>query len=258
MDSKARRQVASKQSGNQQQVQSVLAASKLDDESVLVSVQALQNTWLKKEPVEASKLSDRHKKAVHVGRTYGLVQVTELPADAHMKVELAAGAGSWFLYGPHWIRQPGAADGPFLQVDWNDFNSKVTPHLTVGEVLQWDRRRIPGPDAAVRQRLLATAQEFEKIYAAWKRPLVVTSFYRPEPINQQLGGAKNSYHVRGEAMDLSPAGGSSLDAFYQWIRCRWRGGFGDGRGLGFVHLDTGGGGFVPGAGATPSRFWSYS
>jgi hypothetical protein len=224
---------------------------------VLFTLEALQNTWLKKEPVDASTLGDRQKKAVHKGRDYGVVRVTELPATAHVKVELAAGSGTWFIYGPHWRQQQKSGEALTAQVDWQDFGCLVTPHLTVGEILQWDRRRIPGPNAAVRQRILATAQEFEKIRVAWGRPLGVTSFYRPEPINQQVGGARNSRHVTGQAMDLYPAGGASLESFYQWIRVRWRGGLGDGRSDGFVHLDTDGGGFVPGAGATPYRSWTY-
>ena len=195
--------------------------------------------------------------AVHKGRSYGVLQIDELPAEGHVKVELAGDAGTWFIYQPHWAyEQKPAGEALLAEVDWSDFDCLVTPNLTVGEVLQWDRRRTPGPNAAVRQRLLATAAEFQRIRDAWGRPLGVTSFYRPEPINSQVGGVKGSRHTTGQAFDIYPTD-ASLESFYQWISVRWRGGLGDGRHRGFIHLDTDGGGFVPGGGVTPSAVWTY-
>lgn len=232
------------------------ATEPVDEGPGLFKMMALQNTWLKKRPGQAVELGELEKVGVHKGRTYGVISVSEIPADAHLKVQLAAGAGSWFIYGPHWSRQQSSGEALMAQVDWSDFNCLVTPNLTVGEILQWDRRRIPGPNASVRQRLLATAEEFQKIRTTWGRPLGVTSFYRPEPVNAEVGGVSGSRHVTGQAMDLYPTT-ASLESFYQWIRSRWRGGLGDGRHKGFVHLDTDGGGFVPGGGVSPSRSWTY-
>lgn len=142
-------------------------------------------------------------------------------------------------------------------VDWSDFGCLVTPNLTVGEILQWDKRRTPGPNASVRSKLLRTAAEFQKLRDAWGGPLGVTSFYRPEPINTQVGGVPGSRHTTGEAFDIYPVG-QSLESFYQWVRARWTGGLGDGRPRGFVHLDTRGGGrFVSGAGVQPVAEWVY-
>lgn len=223
----------------------------------LFTLTALQETWLKKEPGQASELGEKLKVAVPKGKAYPVIAWEERAADAHVRVELGHGAGTWFIYQPHWdYQQKPAGEALLAQVDWSDFNCLVTPNLTVGEVLQWDTRRIPGPNASVRQRLLATAAEFQTIRDAWGRPLGVTSFYRPEPINRQVGGAPNSRHVTGQAMDIYPVG-ASLSGFYQWIAQRWRGGLGDGRARGFVHLDTDGGGFVPGGGVRPRRWWDY-
>lgn len=233
-------------------------AAEGDDDKPLFTLEALQNTWLKKKPVQAAELKAREKLAVHTGRRYGVRKLTELPGDAHARVELAAGAGTWLVFLPHWeVIQP-VGEALVAEIDWSDFDCLVTPNLTVGEILQWDRRRIPGPDASVRKRILETAAEFQRIREAWGAPLGVTSFYRPEPINQQVGGVPNSRHVSGRAMDIYPSSGSrGLEEFYQWIRRRWRGGLGDGRRRGFIHLDTDGGGFVPGGGATPAAQWDY-
>lgn len=227
-------------------------------QAALFTIEALQNTWLKKRVGQAAELKDSEKLAVQAERTFGVVSLEELPADGHARVQLAAKAGTWLIYLPHWrVDQPIGEALP-AEVDWSDFNCLITPNLTVGEVLQWDRRRTPGPDSAVRSRLLETAAEFQRIREAWGGPLGITSFYRPEPINQQVGGVPNSQHVTGRAMDLYPADGRSLEAFYQWIRPRWRGGLGDGRNKGFIHLDTrDGGGFVPGGGVSPAAEWLY-
>lgn len=241
------------------QIKKEAAAPQGDDsQAALFTIEALQNTWLKKRPLQAAELKDGEKLAVQGARTFGVVSLTELPADGHARVQLAAKAGTWLIYLPHWrVDQPVGEAMP-AEVDWSDFDCLITPNLTVGEVLQWDRRRTPGPDSAMRSRLLETAGEFQRIREAWGGSLGVTSFYRPEPINQQVGGVPNSQHVSGRAMDIYPADGRSLEAFYQWIRPRWRGGLGDGRNKGFIHLDTrGGGGFVPGGGARPAAEWLY-
>jgi uncharacterized protein YcbK (DUF882 family) len=123
--------------------------------------------------------------------------------------------------------------------------------------LQWDKQRIPAANAAVKTRLIKTAQEFQKVRDAWGHSLGVTSFYRPEPINSAVGGVPGSKHTTGEAMDVYSTN-RSLESFYQWIRLRWTGGLGDGRNRGFIHLDTrGNGGFVPGAGVRPAAEWLY-
>lgn len=224
---------------------------------ILYRIEAMQETWLKKKPVQSSALGEKEKALCLKGRDYAVVAYNECAADAHAQVELASGAGTWFLFEPHWRKVVGSGEAMQAQVDWNDFNCLVTPNLTVGEILQWDKRRVPGPAASVRTRLLRTAAEFQRVREAWGRPLGVTSFYRPEPINAQVGGVPGSRHVAGEAFDIYPVD-RSLESFYQWIRRRWTGGLGDGRARGFIHLDCrGGGGFVPGAGARPAAEWIY-
>jgi hypothetical protein len=218
-------------------------------------IQAVQDTWLKKETVQSSELGEDERVAVPAGKSYSVLKWNELPTQAHAEVSLDHGAGTWYIYEPHWKHEGPHRDKP--DVDWEDFDCLLTPNITVGEVLQYDKRRIPAKGASVRARLLRTAAEFQKVRDAWGGPLGVTSFYRPEPINQQVGGVPGSRHVVGEAFDVYPVD-RSLESFYQWIRVRWTGGLGDGRHRGFVHMDTRlGGGFVPGAGARPAAEWTY-
>lgn len=233
---------------------------------VIFTFQAVQDTWLKKSTAAAADLPEDQKVLVPAGHQMPVVASTELPGQAHEVVELGHGAGRWHAYSPHFRRlqdkapagsppaalilQPGA-------IDWNDFSALVTPHLSVGEVLQFDRRRRPSAQSSVVPRILGTAMEFEAVRQAWGRPLGVTSFYRPEPINREVGGVSNSFHVTGMAMDIYPVG-MPLQALYQWLMVRWTGGFGDGRHRGFIHIDRRNGGhFVPGGGVRPAVVWTY-
>ena len=224
----------------------------------VMRIEARRATVLKKETKQASELGDAKVLPVAAGKAYGVAEYTEVVANAHARVELASGAGTWYIWGPHWRRlgEPAKA-GAGGAIDWSDFNALVTPNVSVGEILQWDKRRIPPAGASVRARLVRTAQEFQRIRNAWGRPLAITSWYRPEPINREVGGVPGSRHVSGEAFDVYPTD-RPLEAFYQWIRFRWTGGLGDGRRQGFIHLDTrNNGSFVPGGGVRPYREWVY-
>lgn len=231
------------------------------DEAPLCWIKARQDTWLKKRPEQATELGETERVKVPAGKLYGLQGRAEVAQDAHAQVELAGQAGTWFIWAPHWesvqkgVAPSGGAPG---SVNWDDFGCQVTPSLTVGEVLQFDIRRIPASGSAVERRILQTAGQFQRIRDAWGHPVGVTSFYRPPAVNAEVGGVLGSKHVDGLAMDVYPVG-RSLESFYQWIRVRWSGGLGDGRARGFIHLDTHDGtrGFVPGAGVRPIREWGY-
>ena len=227
---------------------------------VIAKWTAVQDTWLKKGILDSSTYPDTERAAVEEGKVLHIVRVEEVPRNAHVKVTLGYGAGTWFVFQPHFIPYV-VGELPVTpeivpDVDWDDFDFKVTPVLTVGEILQLDKRRKPDPRNIATVQIMKTAEQFTKMRYAWGAPLGVTSFYRPEPINRQVGGVPNSRHVRGMAFDVYPIG-RSLQSFWEWSRVRWRGGFGDGRDRGFLHFDTDGGGFVPGAGATPAATWRY-
>jgi len=222
---------------------------------LLFTAVALQDTWLKVDLKQASELDDDHKVFCAKGAGIGVVGFREIAQDSHALVELAGNPRQLYLYEPHWKRE--SLGSKASEIDWSDFGCMVTPNLSVGEILQYDARRIPGPNAAVRTRLVRTAQQFQAIRDAWGRPLGVTSFYRPEPINSQVGGVRGSRHVTGEAFDVYPMD-KPLETFYRWIVTRWSGALGDGRHRGFIHLDTRNGGcFVPSSGARPCATWTY-
>jgi hypothetical protein len=233
---------------------------------VIFTFQAVQDTWLKKSTDAAADLPEDQKVLVPAGHKMPVVATRELQGNAHEVVELGHGAGQWHVFAPHFRRLQGkapAAAPPAVQlllpgaIDWKNFDAMVTANLSVGEVLQFDHRRRPPAQSSVIPRILGTAAEFQAVRNAWGRSLGVTSAFRPEPINREVGGVPNSFHVQGLAMDIYPVG-LPLQVLHDWLIVRWTGGFGDGRHRGFLHLDRRGGGhFVPGAGVRPAAVWRY-
>jgi hypothetical protein len=230
-------------------------------EPVIFTLEAVQDTWLKKSTAGAAELPEDQKVLVPAGKRMPVVRTTEIQGNAHEVVQLGNGAGQWHAFLPHFRRlqapAPPQPSPPPGAIDWRNYNARVTESLTVGEVLQFDPRRRPPAQSSVIPRIIGTALEFQKIRDAWARPLGVTSFYRPEPINREVGGVPNSFHVTGLAMDIYPIG-LPLQSLYDFLRHRWTGGFGDGRNRGFIHLDRRDGGrFVPGGGVRPAVIWPY-
>jgi hypothetical protein len=216
---------------------------------LIFTLQAVQDTWLKKSVDPAAELPEDQKVLVPAGKQLPVVATSEIPRNSHELVELGSSAGQWHVYMPHFRRLQGAAPAAppapavIVQpgvIDWSNFGAFITPNLTVGEVLQFDHRRRPSAQSAVVPRILETAREFQAVRMAWGRPLGVTSF-----------------HVSGLAIDIYPIG-LPLQALYSFLIGRWTGGFGDGRNRGFIHLDRRGGGrFVPSGGVRPADVRPY-
>lgn len=61
---------------------------------------AQSDTLLKKEPLQAFELSEKSKITVPAGRSYTIVNSVE--EGTHVKVTIDHGAGTWYIYKPHW------------------------------------------------------------------------------------------------------------------------------------------------------------
>ena len=57
----------------------------------------------------------------------------------------------------------------------------------------------------------------DRIREHWGHPIVVSSGYRCEALNEAVGGVKNSYHRLGMAADIYPVRGG-LEALYDCIK----------------------------------------
>jgi hypothetical protein len=122
---------------------------------------------------------------------------------------------------------------------WSPFSYKITPHITYGELtLNQEKRRF------TKQYQCDTAKELclflEKVRTNFgNKPLIITSASRPEPINTQVGGAKNSEHTYDApskgAVDFYVEG-VNIYTVQSWCDSRWPYSLGYGAPKGFVHL----------------------
>jgi len=70
---------------------------------------AKQDTLLKKEPLQSFELSEQAKVSVPRGRSYTIVNSVD--EGSHTRVTLDYGAGTWYIYNPHWdIKVPGSVE----------------------------------------------------------------------------------------------------------------------------------------------------
>jgi len=124
-------------------------------------------------------------------------------------------------------------------IDWYDWNSKVSTFFTVGEVCMRDSRRIP-TDQATKNDILWLARELDNVRRAWGGPILVDSWYRPSQINREVGGAPRSQHINGLAADIRPGDGN-VTGLQSWLdHGLWKNralGYGARWGSGNVHVD---------------------
>lgn len=119
------------------------------------------------------------------------------------------------------------------------FNSRITPHVTLGEfALEQEARRFD------HQYQLDTATELaaflERVRSHFNnKPIVITSGYRPPKVNTAVGGARSSEHLYskpGEGAVDFYIHGVPIQAVQDWCDTNWRYSVGYGAPKGFVHL----------------------
>lgn len=215
-------------------------------------------TFLKQAAIDNKFLSNDGKQGFETGEAIEVVSFEGMADNAHAWITLAELGERWAIYIPHWmLAWPKPSADVDEKVDWGDFSAMVGEHATVGELISYDKRRRPIEGSKEEEELFYIAGQYSLIQEAWGGPLGITSGYRPEPINTQVGGSPGSYHSKGMALDIYPVG-ESCAVFYKWLAKRWTGGLGDGCHKGFVHIDTRNNGeFQPRAGVKPSAIWSY-
>lgn len=133
---------------------------------------------------------------------------------------------------------PGGAEKPKFN-PWSPFTVQVTPNIKYGELtLNQEARRFTKQHQC--DTALELCQFLEKVRNAFgNKPIIITSASRPEPINTQVGGAKNSEHTYNApskgAVDFYIEG-VSVYTVQSWCDKNWPYSLGYGAQKGFVHL----------------------
>lgn len=118
------------------------------------------------------------------------------------------------------------ADGPSKNLSWDEMACKDG---------------VPYPEDWRTNRAIMLSGVFELIrIRCGDVPIKILSCYRTESHNKSIGGAKNSQHVQGRAMDLRPPKGWDVDRFYKLIKglATITNIGGIGKYLTFVHVDV--------------------
>jgi hypothetical protein len=127
---------------------------------------------------------------------------------------------------------PPGADG--AHPDWNTF-----PENTSDDLLYWtmppDRTRVDPAIAEIARRMAR----------ALGTRITVNSAYRNRTYNSSIGGASNSKHMYGKAMDLAYIGGSAEERRRMLAAAIEAGAQGIGLYNSFMHIDLG-----------PKRTWN--
>ena len=119
-----------------------------------------------------------------------------------------------------------------------DRNYPVTLNFKVGEFARWDNKaacaKYCGDSIMIDSDLVVILQ---KIREHFKSAVIITSGYRPKGYNTAIGGASDSYHIKGQAADfyvhsVSP---SEVAKYAESIGARGVGLYTAQR---FVHVDT--------------------
>jgi zinc D-Ala-D-Ala carboxypeptidase len=59
---------------------------------------------------------------------------------------------------------------------------------------------------------------FEPLRKWYGKPIKVNSFFRSQALNTAVGGAKNSQHTKGEAIDMSAGSKEENEKLFNWCK----------------------------------------
>jgi uncharacterized protein YcbK (DUF882 family) len=79
----------------------------------------------------------------------------------------------------------------------------ITDHFRLDEFRCHDGTPVP---KKYYENVVQLCCELEVIRAEYKRPVAILSGYRSPAYNKKIGGAKNSFHMKGMAADIVVAG----------------------------------------------------
>jgi hypothetical protein len=99
---------------------------------------------------------------------------------------------------------------------------KVSKHITYYEAtrshtaIKRGIKNDPGPEQLANMKDLAAAV-FEPLRVHFNEPIRVNSFFRSVMLNDRIGGAKSSQHVKGKAIDISGLNGITNAQLFNYI-----------------------------------------
>lgn len=223
---------------------------------------ALQDTYLKINTSPSEKLEDNEKVPFKKGESIQIAWIVDDIVNGHRQIQLTEflkGRSNWYTYIDHWDvteeMHPKMNDYPYPKKIDNGVQFSVPgygdcysldyvpgcKHIKWYEITH-NLQRIPNHSdilsgvtpQLVAARMISISQAVDKIRERYGVPVTITSGYRPPTVNKAVGGASNSRHMYGDALDVYFEG-IYPQQVYRDYNATWIGGLASGRG--FTHFD---------------------
>lgn len=100
---------------------------------------------------------------------------------------------------------------------------KLSEHLDLVEVIRSEYAKRNGinnmPNAEYTENLIELAQKiFEPIRKHFNKPIHISSGFRSKILNEKIGGAKNSQHTLGQALDIDQGNRKENIEIFEFIK----------------------------------------
>lgn len=252
----------------------------LEEQSATQVLKITQDTILKRRPLPASELADEDEYKVSKGTTFELHSYAYADARGEFKDHIKfaidhpknylRGLSTWYVYQAHaQVEFDGQLMYPLSGIDPKAIavptqqaasssqpagqkivlpggKGTVYAHqpIIAGGSFSWGEAthggsRVPQTITHV-NNMIALATQLEKARKQIGKPFRITSWYRPEPWNSRVGGAKHSQHLSGQAVDVVVVGYTGRELGKQFMGW-WTGGLGiyPGNRQHILHMDIG-------------------
>lgn len=119
----------------------------------------------------------------------------------------------------------------------NDPVTAKSPNITWAELLHFSGKHYrPPANSVVVNNLMQIANLAQGLRDRFGKPITIRSGYRDPVTNKRVGGASQSQHVQGNAIDLAIPGHRPID-LYNALNSSWKGGLAYSNSMDFLHID---------------------
>lgn len=236
----------------------------------MASIEIIKNTVLKPSAKMSNQIPREEMVNITAGSKLPILAYAMEPDNIHFRVTLnpdkinlkelhKSGKNTWFIWRVAMADPAGFSDDnrpnddvpkpsttgfsftlPGFSTAFNSAQSIAgASNFTWGEALHSNSQgkyRRPA-SKAIAENIMKIARVLEEVRAIVNQPIIVTSWYRDPATNAAIGGASQSRHMVGDAVDFDIPG-ADLRRIYNQLDPWWGSRGGLARGARFIHIDA--------------------